>query len=85
MYADAALSTADQPAGPVLCYMWVRQLSLPAIIRLAGLGVETHFRDEWFGPLAASWTVHQCHDGTPTTGLRLKGGKKGSETYHFFS
>lgn len=76
MYADAALSTADQPAGPVLCYMRVGQLSLPVIIRLAGLGVETHFRDEWLGPLAAPFTVQQRDTGTPTTGLRLEGRKK---------
>lgn len=73
MYADAALSTADQPAGPVLCYMRVRQLPLAVVIRPAGLGVETHFRDEWLGPLASAWTVHQRHAGTPTTGFRLDG------------
>lgn len=73
MYADAALSTADQPAGPVLCYMRVRQLSLPAVIHLAGLSVEAHFRDEWLGPLAAPWTVHQHHAGTPAIRLGLEG------------
>lgn len=76
MYADAALSTADQPAGPVLCYMRGRQLSLPAVIRFASLGVETHFRDEWLGPLPAPWTVHQCYTGTLATGLGLEGQKK---------
>lgn len=76
MYADAALSTADQPAGPVFRYMRVRQLCLPVIIRLARLGVETHFRDEWLGPLAAPRTVHQHHVGTPTTGLGLEGKKE---------
>ncbi len=72
MYADAALSTADQPAGPVLCYMRGRQLSLPAVIRFASLGVETHFRDEWLGPLAAPWAVHQRHAGTSATGFGLE-------------
>lgn len=71
MYSDEALRTADQLAGPILCYMWVRQLSLPAIVGPAGLGVETHLRDEWFGPLASSSTVHQCHTGAPTAGLSL--------------
>lgn len=73
MYTDTALNTADQPAGPVLCYMRVRQPSLPAIIRLASLGVETHFWDERFGPLASPWTIYQCHVGTPTSRLRLEG------------
>lgn len=72
VYTDEALRAADQPAGPVLRYTRVRQLSLPAVVRLASLGVETHFRDEWFGPLAAPWMVHQHH--TPTTGLWLGGG-----------
>lgn len=76
MYADTTLNTADQPASPVLCYVRVRQLSFPTVICLAGLGVETHFWDEWFGPLAPPWTIHQCHDGTPTSRLRLKGKKK---------
>lgn len=76
MYTDAALSTADQPAGPVPCYMWVRKLSLPAIIHLGALSVETHFRDEWFRPLAASWMVHQHRAGTSTTGLSLKAEKR---------
>lgn len=71
MHTDETLSAADQRAGPILCYVRVRQLSLPAVIRLASLGVETHFRDEWFGPLAAPWMVHQRHTGTPTTGLGL--------------
>ena len=74
--ADAALSAAEQPAGPVLCYMRVRQLPLAVISRLARLGVETHFRDEWLGPLAAPWTIHQHHAGVPTTGLRLEGRRK---------
>lgn len=79
VYADAALSTAEQPAGPILCYMRVRQLSLAVISRFAGLGVETHFRDEWLGPLAAPWTVHQHHAGVPTTGLGLKCGGEGGD------
>lgn len=74
MHTDETLSAADQRAGPILCYVRVRQLSLPAVIRLASLGVETHFRDEWFGPLAAPWMVHQRHTGTPTTGLGLGSG-----------
>lgn len=69
VYADAALSAADQPAGPILCYIWVRQLSLLTLISLIVVGVKTHFRDEWLGPLAASWTVQQCHAGTATTRL----------------
>lgn len=86
MYADTALSTADQPAGLVPCYMWVRQLSLPAISHLGALGVETHFRDEWFRPLAASWMVHQRHAGTSTTGLRLEGGKRFRDILsHYFT
>ena len=85
VYPDAALSTADKPAGPVLCYIRVRQLSLPAITRLARLGVETHFRNEWLGPLTAAWTVHQHHPGTPTTGLGLEGGKVRSLSPHYFT
>lgn len=76
MYADAALSTGDQPAGPVLGYMRVGQLALPVIIRLARLCVEAHFRDEWLGKLAAAWTIHQRPAGIPTAGLRLRVGKK---------
>lgn len=58
MYTNTALSTADELAGSVLSDVGVRQLSLLALVRLAGLGVETHFWDERFGPLAAPWTVH---------------------------
>lgn len=76
MYTNTALNTADQPAGPVLCYTRVRQLSLPAIMRLASLGVETHFWDEWFGPLAPPWTINQCHAGIPTTRFRLEEKRK---------
>lgn len=83
MYADTALNTADEPAGPVLCYMRVRQLSLPTIIRLAGLGVETHFWDERFGPLAPPWTIHECCAATSSSGLRLEG-KRELEARSFF-
>lgn len=51
MHADTALSTADQAAGSIVCYVRVRQLSLHAVTHLAGLGVEAHFRDEGFRPL----------------------------------
>lgn len=80
MYTDAALSAADQPTSPVLCYIRVRQLSLLAVApRLAGLGVETHFGDEWFGPLVAPWAVHQHHIGATIAGLRLEVERKNPE------
>lgn len=72
MYTDKALSTADQPAGPILCNIWVGQLSLTAFIHFVSLGVETHFRDKWFGPLLPPWTVHQRHVLAPTYGLGLE-------------
>lgn len=71
MYTDTALRTADQAAGSIVCYVRVRQLSLPAVTHLAGLGVETHFRDEGFGPLMAPWMIHQSQAGTSVIGVGL--------------
>lgn len=72
MYTYAALSAAHQAAGTILSYIRVRQLPLPAVSNLTGLGVKTHFRDQWFRPLLAPWTVHQCNTRTPSIGFRLK-------------
>lgn len=63
MHSNAALSTADQPARPIFCYMRIRKLTLPCIVSLAGLGVETHFRNQRFGPLTPPGTVYQHQAG----------------------
>lgn len=68
MYTDAALRTADQPAGAVLSDVRVGQLAFLAIGDLVGVRVETHFRDEGFGPLV-TLAVHQRHSGSAVAGL----------------
>lgn len=71
MYSNAALSTADEAACPIVSYVRIRQLALSSIVCSTRMSIKTHLRDEWPGPLTASWAVYQSQAGALFAGLKL--------------
>lgn len=71
MYSNETLSTADEAACPILSYVRIRQLTLSSIVCSSRMSIKTHLRDEWPGPLTASWVIYQIQAAALFAGLRL--------------